>query len=30
MRQFLLALFAFALFGEAISPAAAQIWPAPG
>src|SRR6185503_9893219 len=27
MRQFLLALFAFALFGAAISPAAAQIWP---
>src|SRR3954466_1949435 len=27
MRQFLLALFAFALFGAAISPAGAQIWP---
>src|SRR4051812_9512949 len=27
MRQFLLALFAFALLGAAISPAAAQIWP---
>jgi len=27
MRQFLLALFAFALFGAAVSPAAAQIWP---
>src|ERR1700704_422724 len=27
MRQFLLALFAFAFFGEGISPAAAQTWP---
>jgi tripartite-type tricarboxylate transporter receptor subunit TctC len=27
MRQFLLALFAFALFGAAVSPAAAQVWP---
>ena len=27
MRQFLLALFAFALFGAAVSPAAAQTWP---
>src|SRR3954464_83395 len=27
MRQFLLALFAFALFGAAVSPADAQVWP---
>ena len=27
MRQFLLALFVFALFGAAVSPAAAQVWP---
>src|SRR4051812_17297479 len=27
MRQFLLALFAFALFGATVSPAAAQTWP---